>query len=262
MNKAIESYNLLGFKVTPLTIDQLIGVVGKLVETGSTRVIASLNLHGVYSFFKDERFRALHLRDDTFVRVDGMPIILLGRLAGLPLRRAQRAAWIDWFMPLMGAAERNGWRIYYLGGKREILEKGLARIRELHPNLQIEGRDGYFDVRAGSDENRAVIGTINAFQPHLLIVGMGMGRQEHWILDNIDGLKANCIATSGACIEYFAGAVPTPPRWTGQVGLEWAYRLCTNPRRFAWRYLVEPWITVWLIAAYHARRHFGADSAG
>lgn len=257
MNKAVESYNLLGFKVTPLTVDQLIGVVGDLVATGSTRVIASLNLHGVYSFFKDKRFRALHLRDDTFVRIDGMPIILMGRLSGLPVRREHRAAWIDWFTPLMAAAERNGWRIYYMGAKQAILEKGLARIRELHPNLRIEGRDGYFDARRDGAENRAVVAAINAFQPHLLIVGMGMGRQEHWILDNISDLKANCIATSGACIEYFAGAVPTPPRWTGQVGLEWAYRLCTNPRRFAWRYLVEPWVTVWLIIAYHARRSLG-----
>ena len=257
MIEAIKSHSLFGFKVTPLTIDQLTDVVGTLVATGSTRVIASMNLHGVYSFFKDERFRALHLRDDTYVRIDGMPIIVMGRLRGLALRREHRAAWIDWFMPLMAAAERNGWRIYYLGGSRTILDKGLAHIRKLHRNLHIDGRDGYFDAAPGSAENAAVVQAINDFQPHFLIVGMGMGRQEHWILDNIDRLRANCIATSGACIEYFAGAVPTPPRWTGQAGLEWAYRLCTNPRRFAWRYLIEPWITLWLMVAYNMRRGSG-----
>jgi len=257
MTSAIKSFNLLGFKITPLTVDQLIGIVGDLVVTGSTGVIASMNLHGVYSFFKDERFRALHLRDDTFVHIDGMPIILMGRLCGLPVRREHRTAWIDWFMPLMAAAERNRWRTYYLGGNRAVLERGLARIRDAHRDLRIEGHDGYFDARPDGPENEAVIEAINAFRPHLLVVGMGMGRQEHWILDNIDRLQANCIATSGACIEYFAGAVPTPPRWTGQIGLEWAYRLCTNPRRFAWRYLIEPWVTVWLMAAYHARRGLG-----
>jgi len=257
MKTAIKSYDLLGLKVTPMTTEQIIGAIGDMVATGSTRVIASLNLHGVYCFFKDPRFRKLHLRDHTFVRIDGMPVILAGRFAGLPLRHEQRTAWIDLFMPLMGMAEQKGWKMFYLGATHEILEKGLANIRAAHPKLRIEGRDGYFDSRPGSDENRKIVEEINAFQPNMLIVGMGMGRQEHWILDNIDDIKANCIATSGAVIEYFAGAVLTPPRWTGQIGLEWAYRLCTNPRRFAFRYLVEPWLMVWLIAVYHGRRVLG-----
>ena len=240
-----------------MTIEGIIDAIGDMVATDSTRVIASLNLHAVYCFFKDPRFRELHLRDHTLVRIDGMPVILAGRLAGLPLRHEHRSAWIDLFMPLMNMAERKGWKIFYLGAKPEILEKGLAHVRAAHPNLRIDGRDGYFNAQPGHAENRQVIEEINAFQPNMLIVGMGMGRQEHWILDNIDELKANCISTSGACIEYFAGAVPTPPRWTGQVGMEWAYRLCTNPRRFAFRYLIEPWLTLWLIAAYHVRRSLG-----
>jgi N-acetylglucosaminyldiphosphoundecaprenol N-acetyl-beta-D-mannosaminyltransferase len=91
---------------------------------------------------------------------------------------------------------------------------------------------------------------INAYRPHVLVVGMGMGRQERWIMDNLDRLEVNGIGTSGACIEYFAGAVPTPPRWLGPIGLEWLYRLCTNPRRFAWRYLVEPWLVLGFILGH------------
>jgi len=258
MKTAIESHNLLGFKITPITVAQMFDAIDDMVSTGSTRVIASLNQHALYCYFKDPRFRELHERRDTCVHIDGMAIILLGRLFGLPLRRVQRTAWIDFFMPLMATAERKNWKVFYLGGTREVLEKGLSHIRAAHPKLRIEGRDGYFDARPNHAENRQVVEKINAFEPNILIVGMGMGRQEHWILDNIDALKVNCIATSGACIEYFAGAVPTPPRWTGQVGLEWAYRLCTNPRRFAFRYLIEPWLTVYLMAAYHARRGLGS----
>lgn len=257
MKTEVKSYDLLGFKVTPLTADEILDGIGHVIATGSTRVLASMNVHGIYSFFKNDRFRALHLRDDTWVHIDGMPIILMGRLCGLPLEREHRTAWIDWFMPLMARAERDGWRVFYLGAEAKVLEKGLAYIRERHPNIQIAGRDGFFDARPDGAENLALVEEINAFRTNLLITGMGMGRQEHWIVDNIDRLKVNCIATSGACIEYFAGAVPTPPRWTGQLGLEWAYRLCTNPRRFAWRYLIEPWIAVSFMAIYHWRRRFG-----
>ncbi|MEM7590395.1 MAG: WecB/TagA/CpsF family glycosyltransferase [Cyanobacteria bacterium P01_A01_bin.83] len=76
---------------------------------------------------------------------------------------------------------------------------------------------------------------------NILMVGMGMPRQEKWILDNIEDIEANIILPSGACADYVADETPTPPRWMGQVGLEWLYRLVIDPKRLWRRYLVEPW---------------------
>jgi N-acetylglucosaminyldiphosphoundecaprenol N-acetyl-beta-D-mannosaminyltransferase len=70
---------------------------------------------------------------------------------------------------------------------------------------------------------------------------MGMPRQERWILENRDDIDANVIFPSGATLDYIAGAKPMAPRWMGALGLEWAFRLATEPRRLAVRYLVEPW---------------------
>jgi N-acetylglucosaminyldiphosphoundecaprenol N-acetyl-beta-D-mannosaminyltransferase len=75
----------------------------------------------------------------------------------------------------------------------------------------------------------------------VLIVGMGMPRQQHWTLDNAERLAVNVVSTCGAALDYVAGAIPTPPRWAGRAGLEWACRLAAEPRRLASRYLVEPW---------------------
>jgi N-acetylglucosaminyldiphosphoundecaprenol N-acetyl-beta-D-mannosaminyltransferase len=74
-----------------------------------------------------------------------------------------------------------------------------------------------------------------------------MPRQEHWILDNLEQIQTNTILTSGACIDYVAGAVPTPPRWMGKLGLEWLYRLFSEPGRLWKRYLLEPWFVVRLL---------------
>ena len=249
------SYDLLGFKITPTTIDQLIEIITENVEIGNKIVIVSQNLHGIYMYFKDRLFRKLH--EDSFVHVDGMPIIWIGKLVGLGLRTEQRTDWISWFMPLMQKSNRHGWRVFYLGGDPEVLERGLDYVRAQCPGLQIAGHHGYFDAAQGTQENGDVVEAINAFGTNILIVGMGMGRQEHWILDNLDRLDVNFIGTSGACIEYFAGAVPTAPRWLGRIGLEWAYRLCSNPRRFWWRYMVEPWLAAWMILAHQARRADG-----
>jgi N-acetylglucosaminyldiphosphoundecaprenol N-acetyl-beta-D-mannosaminyltransferase len=86
---------------------------------------------------------------------------------------------------------------------------------------------------------------------------MGMPRQEWWILDNLDRISANIVLQAGACFDYVAGEVPLPPRWMGQLGLEWLYRLVSEPGRLWRRYLVEPWSL--LIPAgsdlFHRRAH-------
>jgi N-acetylglucosaminyldiphosphoundecaprenol N-acetyl-beta-D-mannosaminyltransferase len=70
---------------------------------------------------------------------------------------------------------------------------------------------------------------------------MGMPRQEKWIQDNRKDIRANVILTSGATLDYVVGAKRMAPRWMGTLGLEWAFRLATEPRRLAFRYLIEPW---------------------
>lgn len=246
------SYEILGFKITPITTTGILDLIAGKIGDGTTCLIASQNLHGLYKYFTDDSFPRLHERAN--VRIDGMPLVWLARLHGLPVRREHRAAMIDCFPELLKRAAKDGWRVFYLGGRADVLQNGRRNLRAAYPGLRLEGHHGYFSTDPDSPENRAVVDRINAFQPHVLMVGMGMGRQERWILDNQGRLRTNCIWTCGALLEYFAGAVPTAPRWLGQIGLEWAYRLGSNPRRFAWRYLIEPWLVVGLIATRRTRR--------
>ena len=241
------SYDLLGFKVTPTTKDQLLNFIVKSIENGGKRIIASQNLHGIYVFLTDAKFRTLHKDSRTCAHIDGTPIIWMGRLLGLPLHIRHRTGVSDWFMPLMQMAVRNDWRIYYLGSKAEVFEKGLNCIQKKFPEIIILGHHGFFNAEANSHENRSIVDEINTFRPHVLIVGMGMGRQERWIVDNLHYLNASIIATSGACMELITGQLNMPPRWMGLAGVEWLYRLCQSPRRVGWRYLIEPWLVVWLL---------------
>ena len=87
------------------------------------------------------------------------------------------------------------------------------------------------------------------------MVGMGMPLQEHWIAENYDKLGNAVILPCGAAIDYFAGAIPTPPRWAGRLGLEWLYRLLAEPTRLWKRYLIEPWFLLFLTASPPGARH-------
>jgi N-acetylglucosaminyldiphosphoundecaprenol N-acetyl-beta-D-mannosaminyltransferase len=95
---------------------------------------------------------------------------------------------------------------------------------------------------------------------------MGMPRQEIWVLNNLEKLHAKVILTCGACMDYIAGEIPTPPRWMGRVGLEWLYRLLSEPGRLWKRYLVEPWFLGGLLVRdlweLRIKRFFGGGNNG
>lgn len=234
---------LLHVTVDLLSIPLLNQAIATAIARRERWIIAHHNLHSIYLYQRDPKMRAFY-EQAQIVHIDGMPLIYWGRVLGYPLRRDQRVTYVDWIHPLITTAAHNGWRVFYLGGKPGVAVAAAERLRQQYPALQIATHHGYFQ----SAENTTVLAEIAAFQPHVLMVGMGMPRQEHWILDNLDYLTANAILTAGACFDYIAGVIPTPPRWMGRAGLEWLYRLYSEPSRLARRYLVEPWALLPLMA--------------
>jgi N-acetylglucosaminyldiphosphoundecaprenol N-acetyl-beta-D-mannosaminyltransferase len=235
-----NTFRLLGVNINPLAIEDLNETVGKIIATKQKEIIASRNLHGIYLYHKDERMRQFS-DIASYMRIDGMPIIFLGKLLGFPLQRRHRVTYVDWIRPLVKEASNNGWKIFYLGSKPGIAAKGFDVLKNEFPDLIAETSDGYFKKNKSSPENQAVLKKISEYEPDILMVGMGMPRQEHWILDNFDDIEANAILTCGACIDYIAGEIPTPPRWIARLGFEWLARLLSEPKRLWNRYLIEPW---------------------
>lgn len=245
----LQPLKMLGISVNALSIFQLNSLISEAVDCNHHWIIAHHNLHSAYLYHHDSTMRAFYAKAD-YTHVDGMALIFLGRLLGLPLKREHRITYADWIYPLMSEATQQGWRIFYLGSKPGVAEQGARVLQKKFPSLQIDTLHGYFDACSNSEENQAVLAAINAYQPHVLMVGMSMPRQEHWILDNIKSIAANAILPCGACIDYIAGTVPTPPRWAGRWGLEWLFRLIAEPGRLWRRYLVEPlFLLRWLLLA-------------
>jgi N-acetylglucosaminyldiphosphoundecaprenol N-acetyl-beta-D-mannosaminyltransferase len=246
----------LGVTLQPRSMPEMNTLVERGIRERRRWIIANHNLHSVYLFHRYPRLREFY-SDVNWTYLDGMPLVALGRLYGYPLQRKQRVTHADWMGPLMELAAARGWRVFNLGSPPQVAERGAAQLRKLYPALQIEVSDGYFDARRDSDENEALAARINAYSPDLLMVGMGMPRQEFWTQENFARLKAHVILSSnGAAFEYVAGAVPTPPRWAGRMGLEWVFRLVNEPRRLFARYLIEPWyILLLLLLDYPRNRH-------
>jgi len=174
-----------------------------------------------------------------------MPIVGLCRLAGVPARRDHRVTVLDVIWPLLHLAATLRWRVFWIGGTATVQRLGLAAVRSRVPGLEVDGVCGYFDP--GDEAGADVARRLAEYRPHVVLVGMGMGRQERWILSHRHTVAPACFFTVGACLEYVAGTTPTPPRWMGRLGIEWLFRFAADPARFWRRYLVEPWLVAGMI---------------
>lgn len=238
-------YKFLSTEIDAITQDDVYQAIAEAVDTGQRRVIANHNLHSLYLYHRDRRFAQFYRRSDC-IYVDGMVVIFLARALGLPFRKEHRTTFLDSLDDLMAEIVRHDWRVFYLGSKPGVSERGAEEMRRRFKGLRIATMHGYFDGRPGSPENSSVIEAINAFQPNLLMVGMGMPRQELWVLDNLESISANAIITCGATMDYFTGEIASPPRWAGPLGLYGFTRLLSEPRRLWKRYLIEPWVVLGL----------------
>jgi N-acetylglucosaminyldiphosphoundecaprenol N-acetyl-beta-D-mannosaminyltransferase len=248
-----DEARFLGVRVHLKTLADLRAFVTSAIDRREKIVVANHNLHSFYLVHRQPKLADFYVSADL-THVDGMPIISLARLFGYPASREQRVTYVDFFPVLLQTAAEQQWRVFYLGSAPGIAERGAQILRERYPGLQIRTRDGYFDARAGCQDNESVLQVIEAYQPHLLFVGMGMPRQEFWILASRERLSANVVLPVGAVMDYFAGAVRTPPRWAGRVGLEWAFRLAAEPHRLWRRYLLEPLLLTGILL-----KHWMAD---
>lgn len=244
----VQHHRMLGIHFHNLTESLLFELIIDAIERGEKRIIANHNLHSVYLYHHHEKMAHFYETIAHYVFVDGMPLIWWGCLMGHKLTRKNRLTSMDWLFPLLKIAQERDWKIFYLGGQPNVIIEGEKKLREQYPRLKIKTHHGYFDTIPDSEENQAIIKQINFEQPDIILVGMGMPRQEYWILENYHHLDAHCILPIGAAMDYIAGVIPIPPRIMGRMGFEWLARLIAEPRRLWRRYLLEPLLLSTLLA--------------
>jgi len=246
---------MMGVDVDVIQMRDLNALIGESVVQREKWVFAHHNPHGIYTYHHNATFRALFARA-TVAHIDGMMLILVGRILGLPVTREDRTTYVDWVHPLMANATAHGWRVFFVGGKPGVGDKAAAILREAHSGLIIEVAHGYFDTTPDGAANQDVLRRMHEFRTDVLMVGMGMPRQEKWILENLDQLDVPSILPCGACMDFVAGEIPQPPAWMWRTGLAWVHRFAAEPRRLWKRYLVEPWFLSYLILRDLPERRF------
>jgi N-acetylglucosaminyldiphosphoundecaprenol N-acetyl-beta-D-mannosaminyltransferase len=228
--------HLLGRRITCMTATAIVGAIHSACVEQRKITVAHSNVHGFNLSMQLPWFYNF-LQSADIVHCDGTGILKAIRFMGTELPLQYRVSYTQLLPKLLQHCDQHGLSLFLLGSEREHLQAALENVRTQYPNIRLSGHDGYFDMN-DPVENDRVVEQINRVKPNVLLVGMGMPRQESWIRQNRHRLSTNAILAGGAAIDRLAGVVSTCPAYLSDAGLEWLYRLWHEPKRLATRYLL------------------------
>lgn len=229
--------NLTGVEVTPLSKAKLLESAISLLARRDFQSIAGHNLHSAYLSNVDPVLKAFY-DNASIILPDGKPIEIDARRSIKAVGKelaCERIGSTDWLSEFLQQLKEE--RIAVVGAMPQINADFIHLVKDLCPSCPVVGIHGdEWELRKAK-----VISEINVFQPSLVIIGLGMPLQEHFLFQNKQ-LLPNCLyVLVGGALDQMTGAQKLAPRWVGKVGFEWAYRLATQPKRLSNRYLIEPW---------------------
>lgn len=230
--------NWRAVQVGPLQIDDLSqsDLLDAITDSVALRRGLKLfyaNAHAVRLSAEDGAVRN-EIDQGDIVFCDGLGVQLASRFLGTPLRASMTPPiWIDELFARL--AERA--RVYLIGDEPSIVAAAAGELRRRHPRCEIVGTQHGFFVFPGPEHDR-ILGEMRAAEPTLVLVGMGMPRQEQWINLVAPHLPSASLLAVGALFRRLSGHDPRPPHWMQKVGLEWLYRLIRDPVRLFDRYVI------------------------
>jgi exopolysaccharide biosynthesis WecB/TagA/CpsF family protein len=223
----IQTQDLFGFSVVNASATRTVAAV---LEPGK-RAVAFLNAHCINIAHRDPVYRWALSRAD-YVLPDGSGVQFAAKLDGH--RFVENLNGTDLFPEIVRQAANAGLRVYFLGSLPGVAEDAAKSAVALAPSLQVAGtRDGFFTEL----EEEAVIAEINATETDVLLVALGVPKQDVWIARNLGRLNVRVVFGVGAQFDFWGKRVSRAPQKLRKLGLEWTWRLALEPRRMFTRYV-------------------------
>jgi N-acetylglucosaminyldiphosphoundecaprenol N-acetyl-beta-D-mannosaminyltransferase len=249
---ATAAVRIGGCALAPVTLHEAVDAVLALTRQGRAHLVACANVDHVVQLERDAEFSRAYARASLQV-ADGVPLVALSRWVGRPL--PERIAGSDLAENLLAAAERRDQSVFFLGGRPDVLDRAVERMRTRHPGLTIGSAAPRIDLDHLGDEEAAALEVVRHDRPDLLFLFLGAPKQEKWFWRRRDLLPPTVALGLGGAVEFLAGVKPRAPVVVQRAGCEWLWRLAHDPRRLAHRYLVrDPRFVVTATRALAAHR--------
>ncbi|TWT87530.1 putative N-acetylmannosaminyltransferase [Pseudobythopirellula maris] len=252
-----ERVELFGISIDAVRIDEAVDQLTRWCSAGDgghCRYVVTPNVNHIVQLQRNAALREAYA-DASLVVADGWPIVAASRRLGQSL--PERVAGSD-LAPAMfdrGLSDRP-LKVFLLGGGAGVPQSAAENVSRQWPGVEIVGAlSPSFSFTADRGEQDEAIAMINDAEPHLLVVGLGAPKQEIWLQANHRRLKARVAIAGGATIDFLAGEQTRAPRWVQRARLEWVFRIATNPRRLAGRYLHDGLRFPWIVAREAIKTH-------
>lgn len=232
---------LFDLKIHAVTLQEVLSWMEESIRKKEVRMICTLNAALLVwstkeSYLKETYANAHLVTADSFVVYYALKF--LGRSVPEPLAACRI------MFEFVKRNFKKGYRFYFLGAKPEILARAVENIQKEYPDIQIVGsHHGYFD----KEEEKEVVHDIIRSKPDCLFVGMSTPLKENFLREHLSEMKVPVALGVGGGIDIYAKEFKLAPRWIQKLGLEWFYRLCSEPRRMWKRYLVTNTRFLWLL---------------
>lgn len=251
---------LAGIEVDALDERQVVERIVESSRAGQGGWVATPNIDICRVAAGSPALREL-LTSASLVVPDGTPLLWAARLAGHPL--PERVTGSSLIFSLTEAAAGHGMSIYLLGGLPDVPERAGEALRQRYPGILIAGCESpHVDREPDPGTVEAIRSRVVAAAPDIVYVGLGFPKQERLIDALLPSLPGAWFIGCGAAIPFAAGALPRAPLWMQRAGLEWTFRLASEPRRLFGRYILHdlPYVARLLTSCALARRRAGGRS--
>ena len=228
-----DQVNILGVNVDAVTMAEAVAHVTEAMDVRANVMIATANAEMIMRATHDEELRDI-LNAAALVVPDGAGTVWAARHLGHAM--PERVAGYDLAQELLRRAPAEGRRIYFFGAAPGVAEKAKEKAEQLYPGIEIVGvRNGFFSPA----DNAAIIAEIRAARPDLLLVALGVPKQEKWIAAHLAELDVPVAIGVGGTLDVMAGVMKRAPYWMQKAKLEWLFRGLMQPKR-AGRLLALP----------------------
>lgn len=226
--------DVLGVGISAISLADAVDTIMCWIEGRDRQYVCVTNVHTVMECQRDAELRRIH-NESGLTTPDGMPLVWCAKRAGV--EGVTRVYGPDLMLALSVPLAAQGLSVFLYGTTARTLELLSARLVADFPGLRIAGSYAPPFRPLTPVEDADIVREINDSGADVVWVGLGAVKQEYWMAAHRESLDASVLIGVGAAFDFHAGTVKQAPLWMQRHGLEWAYRLCREPRRLWRRYL-------------------------
>src|SRR5690554_3635600 len=241
-----SSLNVLGVRVDAIDMSAALRFFDEAIGANDRTYVCVTGVHGVMESQRDPHLRAIHNRAGL-VTPDGMPLVWLGKLQGAS--RMDRVYGPDLLLEVCARSVEQGYRHFFFGGAEGVAEQLAQRLQGRFPGLQVVGHYTPPFRQLTQEEEADLERVVAAAKPDIMWVGLSTPKQERFMSRMVGRLEVPVMVGVGAAFDFHAGRKRQAPRWMQRSGLEWFFRMVTEPRRLAGRYMRNNPLFVALVTA-------------